>query len=319
MTAIDWTCSAHTLVFCLGLYLLLPVFLCACRAQMLSGLKALLHLRGLSTSFLLSTGTTAGPGNQDSPRQQPAESPFRAANTFRSKSQGRRDRFIDDQASGERSSMLSPPAATNRPDKHLMHHTYQSAHPTGQTSTSSDSDSPPAAKRHRSRSLQRQPSRSNDTSDFSNADSPAKAPGQHHTASRDKQRQDKQKKSTSQQAHDSIGAGSLPRGSCSTGHGTAKAADKQQVKFNGGNDDAAQSKAAGLLLAGAAQTSAEGTSNMLDDAHSDGAESDDAESDDAESDPDAEGGGMPQEEEERSAFELPSQMPRELQSWAWDK
>ena len=48
----------------------------------------------------------------------------------------------------------------------------------------------------------------------------------------------------------------------------------------------------------------------------------DAESDGAESEAHAEGGGVPQEEEKEeagSAFELPSQMPRELQSWAWDK
>lgn len=94
-----------------------------------------------------------------------------------------------------------------------------------------------------------------------------------------------------------------------TGHEVASAEDRQQVRSAAESAHGAQSKAAGLPITGAAQTNAEGTSNMLEG----------AQSDDAESEPDVEGGGMHQEEEEGPAFELPSQMPRELQSWAWDK
>ena len=182
----------------------------------------------------------------------------------------------------------------------------------GQTSTSSESDSPPAAKRHRSRSLQRHPSRSNDTSDFSNAESPAKEPGQHAAAS--KQNQKKEKSVSRQQARGRVGASSLPTDSHFTEHDAASTADRQQVVSSAGNAHPAQSKAAGLANAGAAVTNAEDTSNMHDDG-----ESTHGESDDGESEPDVEGDGMPQEVEEGPAFELPSQMPRELQSWAWDK
>ena len=180
----------------------------------------------------------------------------------------------------------------------------------GQTSTSSDSDSPPAAKRHKSRSLQRPPSVSNDTSGFSNADTPAEAPGHHVAANRQKQRQ--QKNVSRQQTHGKTGSTSLPSSSCRNGPDSANAADRQKVESSAGNAHAAQSKAAGLSNTAAAQTDDESTSNMLADAESDGAESE----------AHAEGGEVPVEEEEEeagSAFELPSQMPRELQSWAWDK
>ena len=94
-----------------------------------------------------------------------------------------------------------------------------------------------------------------------------------------------------------------------TEHDVASAADRQQVVSSAGNAHAAQCKAAGLAHTGAAVTNAEDISNMHDD----------GESDDGESEPDVEGDGIPQEVEEGPAFELPSQMPRELQSWAWDK
>lgn len=260
---------------------------------------------GVETSTLRSTGASAGPSNQDLPRQQLARSRSPAANTVRSKPQGKRGRFIDDQASGEQSPTSPPPSSTKRPGKHLMHRTHQSAQPMGQTSTSSDSDSPPAAKRHKSRSLQRQPSVSNDTSGFSNADTPAEAPGHHVAANRQKQRQ--QKNVSRQQTHGKTGSTSLPSSSCRNGPDSANAADRQKVESSAGNAHAAQSKAAGLPNTGAAQTNDGSTSNMLAD---------------AESEARAEGGGVPQEEEKEeagSAFELPSQMPRELQSWAWDK
>ena len=40
---------------------------------------------------------------------------------------------------------------------------------------------------------------------------------------------------------------------------------------------------------------------------------------DVKCEPDIEGDMMQQDKEAGPAFQLPSQMPRELQSWAWDK
>lgn len=248
-------------------------------------------------SLLLSTtAATTGPSNPDLPRQQPATSPSpatAAVNTAsRGKPQGRRGHFLDDQAAGERSPGLS---LLDRPGKH------QSANPTRQaTSSSSESDSPLAAKPHRSRSLQRYPSMSSDTSDFpSNAGSPA-------AASRPNQNHQKKKGVSCQRTLGRPRAGSLPRGSPITGHDAARGADGHQVTSVAGSGSAAQCKAAGLPTTGAqhTQSTAEDTSSTLDGGVSEH---------------DVQGDGMPQEEQAGPAFELPSQMPRELQSWAWDK
>ena len=245
--------------------------------------------------LLFLTGAIAGPSNLDLPRQQPATSPSpaaAAANTAsRSKAQGRRGHFIDDQAAGD-----SSPSLLDRPGKH------QSANPTGQaTSSSSESGSPLAAKPHRSRSLQRHASKSSDTSDFSsNAGSPAAAsrPDQNH--------RQKKKGMPCQRSLGRLGVGSLPRGSPITGHDAAVGADRLQVTSVVGSGGVLQSKAAGLPTTGGQQSTS-------------AAEDISSNPDGGVSEHDVEGDGMPQEEQAEPAFELPSQMPRELQSWAWDK
>ena len=76
-------------------------------------------------------------------------------------------------------------------------------------------------------------------------------------------------------------------------------ADTQQT-----TPGATLSKAAGLPGIAGGHTDAEHTGSMLEE---------------DESERDVEGAGMQEAEGEGAAFELPSQMPRELQSWAWDK
>ena len=96
--------------------------------------------------------------------------------------------------------------------------------------------------------------------------------------------------------------GSLPRGFQVTGHDAASGADRRQVA----SVVRSGSKAAGLPTTGGQQST-----SAAEDASST--------PDGGVSEHNVQGDGLPQEEQAEPAFELPSQMPRELQSWAWDK
>lgn len=91
----------------------------------------------------------------------------------------------------------------------------------------------------------------------------------------------------------------MPEGSAVTELDAARGWDRQQM-----TPDAVLNKAPGVPTSAAAHKGESGS--ILD-----GGES--------EAGVEGQVGPMQQEEEVGAAFELPSQMPRELQSWAWDK
>ena len=225
--------------------------------------------------------------------------------------------FINDQAAGKPSPapdrQASPLSSPDRPlarptgQSHNMTHTAEDRRVSGGSSSSSSSDSDRllAAKRLRSTSLQRwsQPS---DTDFASGADTPVDAPRQtgerlsHRAAaqgSQQRQCKNRDKRSKSRRRVSSkTKAGTLLLGLSVPQHGLGAITGKQQST----PDDAPS------------QTALQPTAHNQDTADgSDGVEDGGAE-------PDLDNGDK-QEGGEGPGFEMPSQMPRELQSWAWDK
>lgn len=218
--------------------------------------------------------------------------------TDHGRSHGRRSHFIDDQAAGERSpSPIASPISS--PDRHLRRPSqpvHRSAHAADHKSSSggSDSDRPLAAKRHRSMSLQEQ-SAGSDRDFSSNADSPAGVtghPNEHQVKVRKKRVKSGQHALSRAEVRSRLRDSQVAKSSLTRGTDM-----RQPTSHDTHNQAAPQS------IAGTDEDDMEDASEL----HEDG-----------EPEPGLET-GVAQEEEEGPAFEVPSQMPRELQSWAWDK
>ena len=219
---------------------------------------------------------------------------------------GKRGRFVDDQAVGELSSSSAEGPPDSSPDRPLRkptraHHLSAEAAQKHSSSASSDSDRPLAAVRHRSASLERRSPPSDN--DFSSADSPDEAlmpSGKHRTQHAPqgslvaKQRKQKKRWRNSEwRPRSNAKARATPSECQRLQHDKDRASNLQQSR------DAVHEGEASL--AGATQW--------------DDAEDEDGALDSNQADMDT----MIVQEEEGPAFELPSQTPRELQSWAWDK
>ena len=221
--------------------------------------------------------------------------PPTAAIRAKAKTHSGRSRFVDDQAAGQCSPSPADSLSQSSPDVSL--HVSNPRRAAEHASSSSDSDRPLAGKRHRSASLQRPSQRSDGDSDsLSNDDIAARAVRQ-HSSKKPGGSQDKTQRKRSKPRLDAVlGIEPDSMSGKPQSHDQALPSSRQhhQQRLSPGNAAAQDEDPAGLQ---------------------DPVDSDDMPLAD---EPTLHSTPL-HEEEEGPAFEMPSQMPRELQSWAWDK
>ncbi len=240
------------------------------------------------------------------------------------RSGNRRRHFVDDQAAGGDSSRSDGDSDSSSPNEQAQrqrgpqHSRGLSAANmpidiTYNGSSSSEDDMPLAAKRHRSRSLPRQ-SQSSDSDSFSSpAGSPTKLadnetrsmlPVRHSTAVGHQQRVQKQR----------TGMGKSRKLS-----GAERSSRVKRVREHSQSVSQDTSTQPGTLNPTAAMAVLPPPHSRAPRASSLGRGHSPREGEAAEVEDGEDGSVGAPEEEEAVAFEVPSQMPRELQSWAWDK
>ncbi len=280
----------------------------------------------VTSTLLLVTGAGTAASDADVPVSVSAEAKSSEAADLRTsnRSGNRRRRFVDDQAAGGDSSRSDGDADSSSPNEHPQRqHDPQLSRGqaaanvpidiTSHGSSSSENDLPLASKRHRSRSLPRQ-SQSSDSDSFSSqAGSPSKLadietrsmlPVSRSTAVDHQQRVQKQRTGASK-------SGKLPEADLSSRvkrirqHSQAVSQDTNTQPDAPTPTDAMASLPPPHSRVPRASSLGRGSSPQEGEA---------AEMEDGE-----DGSAGVHEEEEAAAFEVPSQMPRELQSWAWDK
>jgi len=276
---------------------------------------------------LLVTGSGAAASDPDLPVSVSAEAKRSEAVDLRTsnRSGNRGRRFVDDQAAGGDSSRSDGDSDSSSPNEHPQPQ-RDPQHSRGQAaanmaidithngSSSSEDDMPLAAKRHRSRSLPRQSQSSDSDSLSSPAGSPSKLadnetrsmlPVSHSIAvGHPHQRVQKQRTGVGK-------SGKLP-----------EAERRSRVKHVREHSQAVSQDANTQPDApnpNAAMTSLPPSHSRAPRASSLGRGSSPQEGEAAEVEDGEDGGTGVHEEDEAAAFEVPSQMPRELQSWAWDK
>ncbi|KAL0029936.1 hypothetical protein WJX77_008325 [Trebouxia sp. C0004] len=280
-----------------------------------------LRQRRLQQAALTGAGAVASDANVPvsvSAKAKRSEAPdLRTSN----RSGKHRRHFVDSQAAGGDSSKSDRDSDSSSPNEPTQHHQQDPQHSRGQAaanmaiqitddgSSSSEDDMPLAAKRHRSRSLPRQ-SQSSDSDSFSSpskqADNETRStsPISHSTAVGPKQRVQKQRTGVAK-------SGKLPEAERSSRMKRAREHSQAVSQHTNTQPDAPTPNAAMASLppphsrAPRASSLGKGSSPREGEA----AEVEDGEVGNA---------GVPAEEQ-AAAFEVPSQMPRELQSWAWDK
>ena len=280
----------------------------------------------VTSPLLLVTGSGAATSDADVPVSVSAEAKrSEVADLHTSNRSGNRRRhFVDDQAAGGDSSRSDGDSDSSSPNEQAQRQRGPQ-HSRGQAaahmpidiaydgSSSSEDDMLLAAKRHRSRSLPRQ-SQSSDSNSFSSpVGRPTKLahkeissmlPISHSTAARHQQRVQKQRTGVGK-------SGKLPEAERSSRvkrvreHSQAVSQDTNTQPDTPTRNAAMASLPPPYSRAPRASSLGRGSSPQEGEA----AEVEDGENGSA---------GMPAEEE-AAAFEVPSQMPRELQSWAWDK
>jgi len=240
----------------------------------------------------------------------------------RSGNRGRR--FVDDQAAGGDSSRSDGDSDSSSPNEHPQRQ-RDPQHGRGQAaanmaidithngSSSSEDDMPLAAKKHRSRSLPRQSQSSDSDSLSSPAGSPTKlddngtrhmSPVGRRPAVGHQQRVQKQRTGIGK-------SGKLPEAERSSkvkrvrDHSQAVSQDTNTQPDTSTTDAAMASLPPPHSRGPRASSLGRGSSPQEGEA--------------AEVEVGEDGSAGVHEEEEAAAFEVPSQMPRELQSWAWDK
>ncbi len=240
------------------------------------------------------------------------------------RSGNRRRHFVDDQAAGGESSRSDGDSDSSSPNEQTQHeHDPQLSRGEAATnmpiditydgSSSSEDDLPLAAKRHRSRSLPRQ-SQSSDSDSFSSpAGSPTQladnetrsmSPVRHSTAVGHQQRVQKQRTGFGK-------SGKLPEAGRSSGVRRVRE-HSQAVSQDANTQPDTPTPNAAMASLPPPHSRAPWASSL-------GRVSSPREGEAAEMEDGEDGSADVPEEEEAAAFEMPSQMPRELQSWAWDK
>ena len=275
---------------------------------------------------LLVTGAGAVASDADVPVSVSAEAKRSEAADLRvsSRSGNQRRRFVDDQAAGGDSSRSDGDSDSSSPNEHPQrqrdpqHSRDQAAANvpidiTYNGSSSSEDDMPLASKRHRSRSLPQQ-SQSSDNDSFSSpAGSPSKladnetrfmSPVSHSTAVGHQQRVRKQHTGVAK-------SGKLREAERSSRIKHVR--DHSQAVFQDTNTQR------DTPTPNAAMASLPPPHSRPPWASSLGRGSSPREGEAAEMEGEEDGSAGAPEEAEAAAFEVPSQMPRELQSWAWDK
>ncbi len=227
-------------------------------------------------------------------------------------SRSRQRRFVDDQAAGGDSSESDHPDSpvSDRPAQSNVPANHGTGLPSAvapmnltASSSSSEDDRPLAAKRHRSRSLQRQ-SPASDTDSFSSlTGSPAKLTDNaavHAQHSNPVTAQPRHfRKQTTRSLHQVL---SMPGDNHNSKGKQALGQDRSASKHMHTHLDMPRDTS--QLLQDKDQMQPSSSETATPEEEEEGAATDSV--------------GV-HGEEEPTAFEVPSQMPRELQSWAWDK
>ena len=280
----------------------------------------------VTSPLLLVTGAGAVASDADVPVSVSAEAILSGAADLRAsnRSGNRRRRFVDDQAAGGHSSRSDGDSDSSSPNEHpqcqqdpqLSRGQAAANMPIDISydgSSSSEDDMPVAAKRHRSDSLPRQSQSSDSNSLSSPAGSPSKLadnktrsmlPVSHGSAVGHQQRVQKQRTGMGR-------SGKLPEAERSSRLKRVREHSQAVSQDTNTPPDTPTPNAAMASLpplhsrAPRASSLGRGSSPQEGEA----AEKEDGEDGST---------GVP-EKEETAAFEVPSQMPRELQSWAWDK
>ena len=308
----------------------------SCKSRVLSQLAGDVHrmvseprssvVALVPSSFLLVTGSGGVASDTDVPVSVSAEAKrSEAADLRASNSSGNRRRhFVDDQAAGGDSSRSDGESDSSSLNEQTQRQHYPQ-HIRGQAaanvsidiidngSSSSEDDMPLAAKRHRSRSLPRQ-SQSSDSDFFlSPAGSPSKLADNKTTSMSPVSRSTAVGPQQSMQAQ-RIGFGKS--GKLSEAERSSRAKKVREHSQAVSQDTNTQPD---MLTPNAAMASLHPPHSRGPRASSLGRGHSLREGEAAEVEDGEDGSVGAPEEEEAAAFEVPSQMPRELQSWAWDK
>ena len=279
----------------------------------------------VTSCFLLVTGAGAVASDADVPVSVSAEAKRSETADLRvsNRSGNWRRRFVDDQAAGGDSSRSdgdsdSSPNEHPQPQRDPQHSRGQAAANmpidiTHNGSSSSEDDMPLAAKKHRSRSLPRQSQSSDSDSLSSPAGSPTKLadketismlPVSNSTAVGHQQRVHKH--------HSGVGkCRKLPE--------AERRSRIKHVREHGQVVPQGTNTQSDMPTPNAAMASLPPPHSRAPRASSLGRSSSPREEEAAEAEDGEDGSNGAPEEEEAAAFEVPSQMPRELHSWAWDK